>query len=114
MDTNQRTALALLAFVLMQNARPAKAATLLEALDLVRPDDPGTLRALALAQVRCGQHDAALETLDRLAMAGGASAAFHLLRAQALQGAGRSADARRAMATFLRLREGAAETSNTE
>lgn len=104
MSATDTTLLAVLAHVLMQNARPDKAAALLEALDLLAPGQPTTLRALATAQVRSDKPELALETLDRLAIAGGVDAAFHLLRAQALGALDRREEAAVAMKTFLKLR----------
>lgn len=104
MPEDQRNFLALLGYVFLQNARPDKAAVVLAALDLMAPGDARAMLALAMAQLRSGKPERALDTLDRLAMAGGADAAFHLLRAQALAACGRAPDAAQAMATYLRLR----------
>ncbi len=103
MKSPETTLLAVLSYSLLQNARPEKAMTLLEALNVLEPDHPGTLRALAVAQVRSGKADKALRTLDKLAMAGGMDRAFHLLRAQALGAAGRPIEASVAMKTWLQM-----------
>lgn len=97
--------LQLLGFLYLQNARPDKAGVVLAALNILEPAQPTILRALALAQIRSSKPLRALETLDRLAMAGGANAAFHLLRAQALSAAERRDEAAAAMDTYLQLRE---------
>ena len=91
----------LLAYIYLQNGQPGKAATLLEARDIVFPDDPKALLMLALAQLRCGKFPRALETLDRLALQGGISAAFHLMRAQALQALERNDEAASAMRAYV-------------
>lgn len=94
----------LLAHALMQNGRPAKAASLLEALDELQPGQVQVLRALAVALLRAGHPEDALATLDRLALAGGVDAGFHLLRSQALGALGRMPEAVAAMETFVELR----------
>ncbi len=103
MKSPETTLLAVLSYSLLQNARPEKAMTLLEALNVLEPDNPATLRALAIAQVRSGKADKALRTLDKLAMAGGMDRAFHLVRAQALGAAGRPIEASVAMKTWLQM-----------
>ena len=97
--------LQLLGFVYLQNARPDKAAVVLAALDAIAPGQTRVLLALALAQIRSNKPLRALQTLDQLAMAGGADATFHLLRAQALGAADKDDEAAAAMATYLQLRE---------
>lgn len=94
----------LLAYVFLQNARPDRAAVLLAALDCLVPGQSRVLRALALAQVRSGKAQRALDTLDRLALAGGVDAAFHLLRAQALSALDRREEAVAAMRAHVQLR----------
>jgi predicted Zn-dependent protease len=106
MDQTETTLIALLAFVLLQNARPERAATLLSVLNIMEPANPRTLRSLAVAQLRSGKAEKALETLDQLAMAGGIDAAFHLLRAQALVALGRPLEAGVAMNTFIQIQHG--------
>lgn len=107
MASSEKEFLQLLGYVYLQNARPDKAAVLLAALDAIEPGQSRVLLALALAQIRSNKPLRALETLDRLAMAGGAGSAFHLLRAQALGAAERGDEAGVAMATYLQLRESA-------
>lgn len=107
MTTEEQTFLFLLGFVYLQNARPDKAAALYAALDKLAPGQRKVLCALALAQVRSGKAQRALDSLDRLAMAGGVDAAFHLLRGQALNALGRNEESQVAMRTYLQLRGGA-------
>lgn len=104
MPTPEATALYLLAFVQLRHARPDKAATLLKALDLMEPGQPRTLLALALAQVRSGGAAAGLHTLERLRHLGHASAAYHLLRSQALGALRRHPEASMALRAFLESR----------
>lgn len=111
MAPNESSVMSLLGYVFLQNARPDKAAAILAALDVMEPGQPRVLRSLVVAQLRSGKPGLALETLDRLAMAGGVDAAFHLLRTQALTGLQRTDEAAVAIKTFLRLRDGAAPES---
>jgi Flp pilus assembly protein TadD len=104
MPEDQQNFLQLLAYVYLQNARPDKAAVVLAALDTVAPGQRKVLCSLALAQVRSGKAQRALDTLDRLALAGGVDATFHLLRAQALGSLERQAEAAAAMQTYLQMR----------
>ncbi|HSV44213.1 MAG TPA: hypothetical protein VLJ58_00360 [Ramlibacter sp.] len=111
MTDQESTFLELLGFVYLQNARPDKAAVVLAALDTLRPGRAKVLCALALAQVRSGKSQRALETLDRLAMAGGIDAAFHLLRAQALGALERREESAVAMQTYVQMRAQAAPSA---
>lgn len=94
----------LLGYVYLQNNRPDKAAVLLAARDVLAPDHPRSLLTLALAQVRSAKPGRALDTLDRLALQGAMDAAFHLVRAQALQALGRADEAASAMRAYVALR----------
>lgn len=105
MNEEQISFVELLAYVFLQNARPDKAAALLAALDALMPGRRKALCALALAQIRSAKPRQALETLDRLALAGGIDAAFHLLRAQALSLLARRTEATAAMQTYLQMRQ---------
>ena len=105
----EKNVVQLLAYAYLQNARPEKAAVLLAALDAVAPGQRKVLRTLALAQVRCGQPQLALDTLDRVAIAGGIDAAFHLLRARALAACERRIEAGAAMAAFQAMRRVSAQ-----
>ncbi|MBS1196620.1 MAG: hypothetical protein H6R18_405 [Proteobacteria bacterium] len=104
MTAEEQSFLALLGYVFLQNARPDKAAVLFAALDRLAPGDAKVLRALALAQIRSEKGKRALDSLDRLAMAGGVDAAFHLLRAQALKLLKRHDEAAAAMRAYLQMR----------
>jgi Flp pilus assembly protein TadD len=104
MRSEHQTFLALLGHIYLQNARPDKAAVVLSALDVLKPGEPRTLRALALAQLRSDKPNRALDTLDRLALSGSIDAAFHLLRARALSALQRDAEAAVAMEAYLDVR----------
>jgi Flp pilus assembly protein TadD len=104
MSEQEKNIVQLLAFAYLQNARPEKAAVLLAALDAVAPGQRKVLRALALAQLRCGQPQSALDTLERVALCGGIDAAFHLLRARALIACERRLEAAAAVASCLAMR----------
>ncbi|MET4580347.1 tetratricopeptide repeat protein [Ottowia thiooxydans] len=94
----------LLSYIYLRHGLPDKAAVLLSARDLLSPDNRSTLLTLALAQVRAGKPERALETLERLALIGAVDAAFHLVRAQAFHALGRMAEAAGAMKAHLALR----------
>ena len=94
----------LLAYAYLQLDRTARAAVLLAAIDAVLPGHRKVLRTLALAQLRCGNPQLALDTLDRVAIAGGIDAAFHLLRARALSACERPIEAATSMAACLAMR----------
>lgn len=104
MDEQEKSLVLLLAWAWLRNARPQKAATLLAALDVVAPGQRQVLRTLALALVRSGEPQRALDTLERMAVTGRADAAYHLLRARALTAADRRAEAAAAMAACLQAR----------
>jgi Flp pilus assembly protein TadD len=104
MTATENSLLALLGYVFLQNARPDKAAVVLAALDAMSPGQARVLRGLVVAQLRSGKPDRALETLDRLAMAGGVDAAFHLLRSQALGLLSKTEEAAKAMQTYVQMR----------
>lgn len=103
----------LLAFVYLQNGLPDKAAVLLAARNILAPEDPRTLLALALAQVRSAKPQRALATLEQLALLGGMDASFHLVRAQALQALDRRDEAAAAMRAFVALRHTAEPSPET-
>ena len=54
MSPQEATALHVLAYVLLHNGQPDKAAVLLEAVDALRPGDTRTVLALATAHLRGG------------------------------------------------------------
>jgi Flp pilus assembly protein TadD len=100
----ERDFLYLLAYVYLQNARPERAAMILSALDLMQPKQHKVIACLALAQIRSEKPQAALKTLERLAMCGGIDATFHLLRAQALVALKNLDEAHSSMNIYLQLR----------
>lgn len=104
MTEPQFEALAVLAYAYLQNDKPDKAASLLAGLDVLRPNEPQTLRALATARLRSGKPAEALDALDRLAMLGAVDAAFQLLRAQTLGALERRAEAVAAIEAFIDLK----------
>lgn len=104
MNETAATALYVLAFTFLENARPEQASVLLEALDAVEPGQSRTLLALATAQLRHGQAGEALRTIERLSREGYCDAPLHLLRSQALRALGRHAQAHAAMTSYLLLR----------
>ncbi|RBL79375.1 hypothetical protein DDE05_58405 [Streptomyces cavourensis] len=99
-----RELLSLLAYVYLENNRPEKTAVVLRALQTLGLADARQLATLALAQLRAGKADAALSTLDLLAMQGGVDAPFHLIRAQALLALARRDEAAAAMRAYVALR----------
>lgn len=107
MRPDERQALSLLAHVLMHGGQGEKAMALLDGLDALLPAEPATLRSLAVAQLRAGHPEPALQTLARLAPLGEDPALLALLRAQALVAAGRRPEAEQAMREFLQYRGGA-------
>ena len=94
----------LLAYIYQAKDRPEKAAVLLAALDELGLANGRQRVSLALAQLRSGKPETALATLERTAMQGGMSAAFHLVRAQTLVALERNAEAEAAMRAYLALR----------
>ena len=99
-----RELLSLLAYVYLENNRPEKSAVLLNALRTLGLADNRQLATLALAQLRAGKSEAALATLDLLAMQGGIDASFHLIRSQALLALERRDEAAAAMRAYVALR----------
>ncbi|HET8597402.1 MAG TPA: hypothetical protein VFM22_06555 [Castellaniella sp.] len=94
----------LLSYIYLENDRPEKAAVLLAALDELGLADARQRVSLALAQLRAGKPETAIGTLDRVALQGGLSSAFHLVRAQTLVALGREAEAEAAMRAYVDLR----------
>lgn len=104
MTREELSLLSLFGYVFLQNARPDKAAAILAALDNLAPGQTKVLRALALAQIRCGKAELSLDTLERLALSGCSDAAFHLLRGQALAMLDLHEEASRAMTLYMQMR----------
>ena len=98
------TLLDLLSYIYLENDRPEKAAVLLAALDELGLANARQRVSLALAQLRSGKPDSALSTLDRVALQGGLSGAFHLVRAQTLTALSREPEAEAAMRAYVDLR----------
>ena len=94
----------LLSYIYLENDRPEKAAVLLAALDELGLADARQRVSLALAQLRAGKPESALATLDRVALQGGLSSAFHLVRAQTLVALGREPEAEAAMRAYMDMR----------
>jgi len=108
---DQQELIGMLSHFYLQHGRPEKAAALLAALDLMVPDDPSTLRGLALAHLRAGNSRLALEVLDRLALQGEMDARFHLIRLQALAAEQRHEEADDARRAYLETRRQARMSS---
>lgn len=104
LSSDQIELMDLLGFIYLRHGLPDKAAVLLAARQALLPDDPRTLLSLAVAQTRADKPEQALETLEKLALAGAVDASFHLVRAQAFHRLGRSADAANAMRAHIALR----------
>ncbi|MEC4720739.1 hypothetical protein RY831_16365 [Noviherbaspirillum sp. CPCC 100848] len=104
--------LQVLAYFYLRNARPEKSAVLLDALSVLRPEDLKVRRSLALAQLRAGKPNKALETLDRLAMLGDTNANFHLMRSETLSALQRPDEAAASMRAYVSMRQVAATMSN--
>lgn len=104
LTSDARELLSLLAYVYLENNRPEKSAVLLNALRTLGLADNRQLATLALAQLRAGKSEAALSTLDLLAMQGGMDASFHLIRSQALLALERRDEAAAAMRAYVALR----------
>lgn len=73
-----------LAFLLLSQEYPTRAAVLYGALNVMEPDVVHHLRGLALSCSLAGRHADALAALDQLALKGQVDAPFYLLRARVL------------------------------
>jgi len=104
LGANGPALLDLLSYIYLENDRPEKAAVLLAALDELGLAGTRQHISLALAQLRSGKPETALGTLDRVALQGGLTSAFHLVRAQTLVALGREAEAEAAMRAYMALR----------
>ncbi|MGA0585070.1 MAG: hypothetical protein ACO2ER_14350 [Castellaniella sp.] len=103
----------LLSYIYLENDRPEKAAVLLAALDELGLAGARQRISLALAQLRAGKPETALGTLDRVALQGGLTSAFHLVRAQTLVALGREAEAEAAMRAYTDLRARQAHSADS-
>lgn len=102
-----RELLSLLAYVYLENNRPEKTAVLLNALRALGLAGTRELATLALAQLRAGKAEAALSTLEALAMQGGVDAPFHLISSQTLLALERRDEAAAAMRAYVASRPAA-------
>ena len=96
--------LGLLAYIYLEHSHPEKSITLLQALQEMHLANPQEQTMLALALLRTGKPDAALDVLDRLALDGIQDAPCHLIRSQVLHALDRKSEAQTAMRAYLRLR----------
>lgn len=109
--------LQLLAYVYLENHRSDKAIVLLQAIEALGQADAHTLAMLALAQRRSDQHEAAIQTLGRLATyktAASLKPVICLIRAQALQALGRTDEAYAAMQDYIGLRSTLSDSDSKE
>ena len=104
LDDNGGVLLDLLASIYLENGQARKAAILLETLQTLGLTDTRQCTMLAWAQLRAGQPDRALNTLDQLALQAELHSAFHLVRAQTLVVLGRRSEAQAAMQAYVALR----------
>lgn len=104
LDGNGSVLLDLLASVYLENGQARKAAILLETLQTLGLADARQCTMLAWAQLRAGQPERALSTLDQLALQAELHSAFHLVRAQTLVALGRRSEAQAAMQAYVTLR----------
>lgn len=109
--------LKVIGFLQLQYGEPAEAVVLFDALHVLFPADQNLALSLALARLRSGDPQSALEVLDDapgMAAAesslgtayvpGSLDACHQLLRAQALSALGRMTEAARCMRLFIRQR----------
>jgi hypothetical protein len=73
-----------LAYLLLSQEYPNRAAVIYGALNVMEPDVIYHLRGLALSCSLAGRHTDALAALDQLALKGQVDAPFYLLRARVL------------------------------
>jgi Flp pilus assembly protein TadD len=104
---DQRDALSVLARLFLTHGFPERSVRLYGALTVLEPADPHHLRGLALAQTRAGRLDAALDSLDRLALGGHTDEGFHMLRSEVLARLDRHEESASAMRAYLTLKESA-------
>ncbi len=117
LPAKQVDVLKVIGFLQLQYGEPAEAVVLFDALHALFPADRNLALSLALARLRTGDPQSALEVLnDTPGMAtadsplgtgyvpGSLDACHHLLRAQALSALGRMTEAARCMRLFIRQR----------
>jgi tetratricopeptide (TPR) repeat protein len=91
----------MLGALFLQQGMPERALALYAALDAEEPARPEHLRGVVLSLSRMGRHEQALQALDRLALAGGVDARFHLIRAQTLAHLDRTDEAASSMRAYV-------------
>ncbi len=90
-----------LAFLMLAQEYPQRAAVLYGALTVLEPEVPSHFRGLALAQSEAGRPAQALAALDQLALKGQVDAPFYMLRARVLVDLQRPQEAQAAMKACL-------------
>ncbi len=109
---NDADVLKVIGWLQLQHGDPLQAVTLFDALYALLPSDRRVALSLALALLRAGNPQAALDTLEHLSIETSSTDLIvddlcpcqQLLRSQALASLGRLAEAARAMRLFIRQR----------
>ena len=107
-----RQVMQMLGALFLQQDMPERALALYGALDAEDPSSPEHLRGMVLSLSNMGRHEQALSALDRLALAGGVDARFHLIRAHTLTHLQRPDEAAASMRAFMDL-EGRSESGES-
>ncbi|MEK0417166.1 MAG: hypothetical protein RI949_1172 [Pseudomonadota bacterium] len=100
-SADQRDAILLVGRLFALHGFADKGVRIVGALDVIHPDDPDTLRALAWTQSKATLPQQALSTLDRLAALGHIDQGFHLMRSQVLSQLDRYEEAAASMRAYL-------------
>lgn len=104
-----------IAHLYLRHGLHEKASVLLEARDVLVPNNPKTLIALAIAQIRCNKPEPALFTLERLSVLHPPiPPLLYLAKSQAFQALGRASDAVHAMRLYLVAKKASREESDTD
>lgn len=90
-----------LAYMLLAQDLPNRAAVIYRALSVMEPQVFGHLRGLALSHSRAGHPAQALAALDQLALRGQVDLPFYMLRARVLVDLQRTQEAQAVMAACL-------------
>ncbi len=104
LDDRQQQFVKLLAHMQLEFHHPQRSLPLLQGLLALEPEDPETLKMLALAQIQLHQYREALETCQCYTTAigqDGEHAPIRLLQAQALWGLGSEEEARQMLTGYL-------------
>jgi predicted Zn-dependent protease len=109
---NDADVLKVIGWLQLQHGDPLQAVTLFDALHALLPSDRRVALSLALALLRTGNPQTALDTLEHLSIETSSTdlmmddlyPCHQLLRSQALAALGRLAEAARAMRIFIRQR----------